>query len=91
VITCALFTPVSLTNVNDSAGNSSSSVPISMGVLVGDTTGNGTVNASDISQTKGNSGQAVNASSFRTDVTVSGSINAGDVGLVKSNAGLTLP
>ena len=82
---------VSLTNVNDSAGNSSSSVPISMGVLVGDTTGNGTVNASDVAQTKANSGQTVDASNFRADVTVSGSINAADVGLVKSNAGMTLP
>jgi hypothetical protein len=82
---------VSLTNVNDSAGNSSSSVPISMGVLVGDTTGNGTVNASDVAQTKANSGQTVDASNFRTDVTVSGSINAADVGLVKSNAGMSLP
>jgi uncharacterized delta-60 repeat protein len=82
---------VSLTNVNDSAGNSSSSVPISMGVLVGDTTGNGTVNASDVAQTKANSGQVLDASNFRTDVTVSGSINAADVGLVKSNAGHTLP
>ena len=82
---------VSLTNVNDSAGNNSSSVPISMGVLVGDTTGNGTVNASDVAQTKANSGQAVDASNFRTDVTVSGSINAADVGLVKSNAGTALP
>jgi uncharacterized delta-60 repeat protein len=82
---------VSLTNVNDSAGNSSASVPTSMGVLVGDTTGNGTVNASDVAQTKANSGQAVDASNFRTDVTVSGSINAADVGLVKSNAGMSLP
>ena len=82
---------VSLTNVNDSAGNSSSSVPISMGVLVGDTTGNGTVNASDVAQTKANSGQTMDASNFRTDVTVSGSINAADVGLVKSNVGMTLP
>jgi hypothetical protein len=82
---------VSLTNVNDSAGNSSASVPTSMGVLVGDTTGNGTVNASDVGQTKANSGQTVDASNFRTDVTVSGSINAADVGLVKSNAGMSLP
>jgi hypothetical protein len=82
---------VSLTNVNDSAGNSSSSVPISTGVLVGDTTGNGTVNASDVAQTKANSGQAVDASNFRTDVTVSGSINAADAALVKSNAGMALP
>jgi hypothetical protein len=49
------------------------------------------VNASDVAETKANSGQTVDGSNFRTDVTVSGSINAGDVGLVKSNAGTTLP
>jgi hypothetical protein len=82
---------VSLTNVNDSAGNSSSSVPISMGFLLGDTTGNGSVNASDVSQTKSKSGQTVNASNFRTDVTVSNSINSSDVSLVKSKSGTALP
>lgn len=83
----AQMVTVSLTNVNDSTGNSSSSVPISMGVLLGDTTANDTVNASDVGQTKSNSGQAVNASNFRTDVNVSGLINASDVGLVKSKVG----
>ena len=82
---------VSLTNVNDSAGNSSSSVPISMGVLLGDANGNRSVNTSDIGQTKASSGQPVGASNFRTDVTVSGSINASDVGLVKSAVGTSLP
>ncbi len=82
---------VNLTNVNDSAGNSSASVPISMGVLLGDTTGNGVVNAGDFAQSKGQSGQAVTGSNFRTDVNANGSINAGDVSLVKSKAGTSLP
>ncbi len=90
-VTNAQVITVSLTNVNDSAGNSSASVPISMGVLLGDTNGNGSVSASDIAQTKANSGQAVDASNFRTDVNVSGSITAGDIGFVKANAGAVLP
>jgi hypothetical protein len=82
---------VNLTNVNDSSGNSSSSVPISMGVLLGDTTGNGSVNASDVSLPKSKSGQAVGATNFRTDVTVSNSINSSDVSTVKSKSGTGLP
>ena len=82
---------VSLTNVTDSLGNNSASVQAVMGVLLGDTTGNGTVNASDISQTKSKSGQTADPSNFRTDVNVSGSISAADIGLVKSTAGTSLP
>ncbi|MEP6810217.1 MAG: hypothetical protein ABI992_08225 [Chthoniobacterales bacterium] len=82
---------VSLSNVTDSAGNSSSAVPVSMGVLLGDTTGNGTVDAPDVGQTKSFSGQALDATNFRADVNVSGVINASDIGLVKSTAGTSLP
>ena len=90
-VTNAQVVTVSLTNVIDSAGNSSASVPISMGVLLGDTNGNGVVSASDIAQTKSQSGQAVDEFNFRTDVNVSGSITAADVGLTKSNSGTALP
>jgi hypothetical protein len=62
-----------------------------MGVLLGDTTGNGTVNATDVSETKSKSGQSVNASNFRDDVTVSGNINSTDVSTVKSKSGTALP
>lgn len=82
---------VSLADVTDSDGNISSSVEASMGVLLGDTTANGVINASDIGQTKSRSGQATDASNFRSDVTVSGSINASDIGLVKLKAGTALP
>jgi Dockerin type I domain len=81
---------VTLTNVNDVAGNSSNSVSISMGVLFGDTSGNGSVNSSDVSQTKENADQAVNASNFRTDVNASGNITDADIGLVKSMSGTSL-
>ncbi|MGI8435409.1 MAG: hypothetical protein ACR2NX_00665 [Chthoniobacterales bacterium] len=82
---------VSLSNVNDSAGNSSSAVPVSMGVLLGDTTGNGTVSATDVGQTKAFSGQPLDATNFRADVNLSGGINASDIGVVKANSGTTLP
>jgi hypothetical protein len=62
-----------------------------MGVLLGDTTGNGSVNASDVSLTKLKSGQAVDNSNFRNDITVNGSINATDVSSVKLKSGTALP
>ena len=80
---------ITLSSVSD--GTNSTNVNISMGLLNGDTTGNGSVNASDISQTKARSGQPVDATNFRNDVTVNGSINASDVSLVKTQSGTALP
>jgi CSLREA domain-containing protein len=82
---------VTLTNVSDSVGGSSPSVQGTMAVLLGDTNANRSVNASDIGQTKGQSGAAVTASNFRTDVNVNGSVNASDIGLVKSRSGTAIP
>jgi hypothetical protein len=80
---------VTLLNVND--GASTINVGVQMGVLVGDTTGNGSVNSSDISQTKGQSGTVASSGNFRTDVTVNGSINSSDISTVKSKSGTALP
>jgi uncharacterized repeat protein (TIGR03803 family) len=82
---------VSLTNVTDSIGEFSASVPVSLRVLVGDTNGDGFVNSADISQTKSQSGQAVSASNFREDVTMDGNLNSADISLVKSKSGTGLP
>jgi hypothetical protein len=65
-----------------------------MGVLPGDTTGNGLVNASDISQTQSQSGQPLSggpSGNFREDVTVNGLINSSDISLVQSKSGTALP
>jgi hypothetical protein len=61
-----------------------------MGVLLGDTTGNGAVNIGDVAQTKGRLGQAVTGANFRSDVNADGALNATDVALVKSQSGMTL-
>jgi hypothetical protein len=90
-VTCRDYITVTLTNVNDSAGHHSDSVSATMGVLVGDTTANGSVNSSDISQTKAQSGTVANSSNFRTDVTVNGLINSSDISTVKSKSGTALP
>jgi len=82
---------VTLTNVTDVAGNISSSVSATMGVLAGDTTGNGRVNSSDISQTQSQAGLPVTADNFREDVTVNGAINSSDISFVQSQSGMALP
>lgn len=64
---------------------------VPMGVMAGDTSGNGTVNASDVSQAKVQSGQLLSNSNFRSDVTVNGSINASDVSDIKVKSGTSLP
>ena len=46
---------VSLTNVNDAAGNTSASVSITLSVLVGDTNGDSFVSAGDALQTRNRS------------------------------------
>jgi uncharacterized delta-60 repeat protein len=82
---------ITLTLAGVSNGTSTADLGVQMGVLVGDTNGNGSVNAGDVAQTKGQSGQAVTAANFREDVNGNGSINAGDVALVKSKSGTFLP
>jgi hypothetical protein len=62
-----------------------------MGVLLGDTTGNGTVTASDIGQSKGQPGQPINGANFRNDVNANGAITATDIGQVKAQSGTMLP
>jgi hypothetical protein len=80
---------VTLFNVND--GTHMGNVPVSMGVLIGDTNANGIVNASDVSLTKSQVGQAVSGSNFREDVNASGTISSTDVAIVKSDVGTSLP
>jgi hypothetical protein len=64
---------------------------LTMGVLVGDTNGNGAVNAGDTTQTRGRSGQTTDATNFRSDVNTDGTINSGDQIAVRSRSGTALP
>jgi glucose/arabinose dehydrogenase len=90
-VTNSQYITVTLTNVIDVAGNTSSAVSAAMGVLVGDTNADGFVNSADISQTKSESGNAVTTLNFREDVNVDGFINSADISFVKSMSGSALP
>jgi len=71
--------------------NGSTNFAIPMSILIGDTNGNGTVNASDLSQTKSRVGHAVDGTNFRSDVNANGYIDVVDVSIAKSSAGTGLP
>ena len=90
-VTNAQYVTSGLTNVVDVAGNTASAVSATMGVLTGDTTSNGGVNSSDISQTQSQSGLPLITDNFREDVTVNGAINSSDISLVQSQSGMALP
>jgi hypothetical protein len=79
-----------LSNVTDSFSQVLPDTPVSMNMLIADTNGNKTVNASDVAQTKGQSGLPVTAANFREDVIPNGSINASDAAVVKSRSGVSL-
>ncbi len=79
-----------MVNLNGMTGAVTGNLTVPMGVLVGDTTADSSVNSADIGQTKSKSGQVVDSSNFRTDVTVDGNLNSADIGLVKSKSGTSL-
>ena len=72
-------------------GTNSGDIGVRVGMLLGDTTGDGSVSSSDVSQTKSQSGQTANAMNFRNDVTVNGGVSSSDISLVKSQSGSALP
>ena len=78
---------VTLFGVNDGV-NPISNVSVPMSILVGDTTGNGAVSSSDVSDVKSKSGTA---GAVRQDIIVSGVVNSTDVSSVKSKSGTALP
>ena len=82
---------VILNGVQDSGGANLPAATARMGVLLGDTTASRSVNSTDVSETKSQSGQALTATNFRVDVTANGAINSTDVLQVKLKSGTALP
>jgi len=90
-VTNAQSITVTLTNVTDTAGKVSTAVSASMGVLLGDTSGDGVVNSADTSLVQAQSGKPVTLSNFRMDVNANGLINSTDTSIVQSKSGTRLP
>jgi hypothetical protein len=64
---------------------------VNMGVLIGDTSGDRFVNTGDALQTRNRSGQATDATNFRSDVNADGFVNSGDTTAVRARSGTALP
>jgi hypothetical protein len=79
---------VVLAAVND--GTSTNNISVPMGILLGDTTGDGAVNSGDATQTRSRSGQLIDAATFRSDVNLDGVVNSGDAFIVRSRSGTTI-
>ncbi len=82
---------LNLSSVTDQFSQVLPDTQVPVDILIGDTNGNDMVNAGDVAQTKGQSGQPVTGGNFRTDVNANGSINAGDAAIVKSHSGESIP
>ncbi len=72
-------------------GIATTDIVIPMGILVGDTNGDGVVNSGDSLQTRNCSGQVTDGTNFRSDVNADGSINSGDTTSVRAQSGAFLP
>ena len=82
---------VTLNNVMDSFAQVLADTTVTMNVLLGDTTGNKGVTASDLSEIKLQAGQPVDGNNFREDIMPDGAINSTDITAAKSHSGDGLP
>ena len=90
-VTDAQTVGVTLSSVTDSFAQVLPSTVVNATFLLGDATGNATVNATDVSQVKLQSGALIGVGNFRSDLSANGSINAGDVSIAKSTSGHSVP
>jgi hypothetical protein len=82
---------VTLSNVTHNVAQVLPDTPFSAGFLVGDTNGDRFVNSGDALQTRTRSGQAADATNFRSDANADGFVNSGDTTVVRAGSGTFLP
>ena len=82
---------VKISGVTDVFAQVLADTTLNAGFLVGDTNGNGMVNAGDALQTRSRSGQTADSANFRSDVNLDGSVNSGDTAVVRSRSGNSIP
>jgi len=87
----AEFVTLTVTGVHDDAGNVLPSAAVTLGLLLGDTNGDGVVDNADSYATKLDRGQTTDSSNFREDVKANGKIDGVDFAIVKAQLGTMLP
>ncbi|MDQ6623917.1 MAG: TIGR02597 family protein [Verrucomicrobiota bacterium] len=86
--TNAQFVTVSLLSVND--GTNVNDVPVTIGLLIGDTNQDGTVNSGDSQVTRSRSGQVTQGANFKSDLNSDGFVDSGDAFIARRYSGKTL-
>ena len=79
---------VTITGVNNGATVGDLAIPV--GILLGDSNGDGSVNSGDAQQTRTRSGNLVSAAIARSDVNLDGTVNSGDSAIVRGRSGTTI-
>ena len=82
---------VAMTLLGVSNGASTNNITVPVSFLAGDTNADRVVNSGDAVQTRTRSGQAADATNFRSDVNADGFINSGDALIVRARSGGSLP
>ena len=90
-VTTAQTITVTLTGISDTAGNSTASLAVPMGVLVGDVNVSRRVDGSDVSLIRQQNFQTISTSNFREDVNASGRIDGTDVSIARQQNFSVLP
>jgi hypothetical protein len=90
-VTNAQTTTITLSNVTDSFAQVLPDTSVTVAFLLGDVNANLSVTASDLGQTKAQSGLPLDATTFRADVNANGAITASDIGQVKAQSGTFVP
>ncbi len=70
-------------------GTNTGDVIIPVGILLGDSNGDGTVNSGDAIQARNRSGQPTSGTNFRSDSNIDGTVNSGDAIIVRNQSGTT--
>ncbi len=82
---------VTLTNITDDQSHTLSSAAATMGLLLGDVDGDGSVTPADFNLVKADNGATTDETNFREDIDVSGAINKRDAKFVRRQIGTSLP
>jgi trimeric autotransporter adhesin len=90
-VTNAQTITVTLSNASDSAGNFSSALSASMGVLIGDVNATGRTDSGDVTAVRNHTLSIPDQQTFRFDVNTSGRIDAGDVTVTRNASVTVLP
>jgi len=82
---------VTLTGIADTAGDSTSSLASTMGVLLGDVNASGDVDSADVFLVRQQTLHTVTTSNFREDINTSGDIDSADVFIARKQTLTSLP